>query len=141
MTAAPKPSQTQPGNQAPVVLLIDDDLETRATSSELLADLGYRPVVARNGLEGLQLLRRGLAAAAIVIDLYMPLMDADSFCDALDEEPPLTSIPRIIMSADHGAGTPFRISRCRAVGFLRKPVEPRALETMLEQVVRSVDKT
>ncbi len=141
MTLAPKPSETQPSTTVPVVLLIDDHLETRASASELLADLGYQPVVARNGLEGLQLLRRGLAPAALLIDLYMPLMDADSFCDALNEEPALTAIPRIIVSADHGAGTAWRLSRCRARGFLRKPLDLSELETLLEQVLRSVDET
>lgn len=57
------------------MLVADDDLETRAATSELLADMSYWPVTTRNGLEELEYLRRGVAPIAMLIDLYLPLMD------------------------------------------------------------------
>ncbi len=113
-----------------LVLVVDDDLETRAAVSELLADLDYWPMTTRNGLEALESLRRGVRPSAILIDAYMPLMDGEAFCSACDEDPRLRDIPRILVSANLEAAS--RVSRCRARGFLSKPVDAGALVKALE---------
>ena len=102
------------------VLVIDDDLDTRAATSELLADMGYWPMTMRNGLEALEFLRLGGKPAAILIDLHMPLMDGEAFCAACDADPRLGKIPRLLISANPDAER--RSSVCGARGFLRKPV-------------------
>jgi len=113
-----------------LILVIDDDLETRAAISELLADLDYWPMTTRNGLEALESLRRGVRPAAILVDAYMPLMDGEAFCAACDEDPALARIPRILVSANRDAA--LRITRCRATAFLSKPIDPKELVRALE---------
>ncbi|MBL8950710.1 MAG: response regulator [Myxococcaceae bacterium] len=117
-----------------LVLVIDDDLETRAAISELLADLDYWPVTTRNGLEALESLRRGVRPAAILVDAYMPLMDGETFCAACDEDPGLRDIPRILVSANRDAAA--RVGRCRAVGFLEKPIDAAELVKALDALQR-----
>ena len=117
------------------VLVIDDDRDTRVAASEMLTEAGYRPVTARNGLEALQLLRMGERPLAMIIDMYMPLMDGESFCDSCDADPRFASIPRIIVSVNKTTGQHLR--RWRAVAFLDKPIDPeRLLESLATVAVR-----
>ena len=107
------------------VLVIDDDRDTRVAASEVLTEAGYRPVTARNGLEALQLLRSGERPAVMIIDMYMPIMDGESFCDTCDTEPRFANIPRIIVSVNKTNGQHLR--RWRASAFLEKPIDPEQL--------------
>ncbi len=126
-----KPTRIKRSMDKGLVLVIDDDLDTRAAASELLADMDYWPVTMRNGLEALNYLRRGVEPVAILIDYYMPLMDGESFCQALDEDPRLQKIPRILISANRDADHRQRF--CGAMAFLQKPIEGSALEQTLRQ--------
>ena len=113
------------------MLLVDDDVETRAAGSELLADLNYWPVTMRNGLEALEFLRQGFRPVAIIVDLYMPLMDGEAFCEALRELPQLDGVPRILISAHPGAAD--RVARCGAAACLPKPIDPAVLADVLKR--------
>ena len=129
--AEAKPSRVKRAMDKGLILVIDDDLDTRAAASELLADMDYWPVTTRNGLEALEYLRKGVQPIAILIDLYMPLMDGESFCQALDQDPRLAKIPRILISANRSAEQ--RMKMCGAAGFLPKPISGTALEAALRQ--------
>ena len=111
------------------MLLVDDDLNSRAAIAELLVDLGHWPVTARNGLEALELMRRGVRPVAVMIDLYMPLMDGESLCRELESNPELRDIPRLLISAAPNARG--LADRCGAAALLAKPVDPDALEAAL----------
>ena len=111
------------------VLVVDDDFDTRASVSELPYDLGYWPMTMRNGLEALEYLRLGGRPAAMLIDLYMPLMDGEAFCAACDADERLVQIPRILISANPDASR--RTAVCRATAFLSKPVSEADLELVL----------
>jgi CheY-like chemotaxis protein len=118
-----------------VVLVADDDLETRAATTEILIDAGYVPATARNGLEALEHLRAGLRPAVLVVDLYMPLMDGEALCRALDQDPQHALIPRILLSGNEAAAS--RQSACGAVFFISKPVDGEKLIRAVEHAVRT----
>ena len=111
------------------VLVIDDDRDTRAAASELLADLGYWPMTMRNGLEALEYLRLGGKPVAILVDLYMPLMDGAAFCAACDADPRLQKIPRILVSAHPKDASSATYKRVATV--LPKPLSGAVLEETL----------
>lgn len=112
------------------ILIVDDDRDTRVAASELLMEAGYRTITARNGLEALQLLRGGERPLAMIIDMYMPIMDGESFCDTCDTDPVFATIPRIITSVNKNNGAYIR--RWRASAFLEKPIRAeRVLEAIL----------
>ena len=128
-TASAKRSKGCRTYEKGAVLVIDDDLDTRAACSELLADLGFWPMTMRNGLEALEYLRLGAKPMAVLVDLYMPLMDGETFCAACDADPRLAKIPRVLMSANPEGQT--RSAVCRVQVFLPKPVSSAALEQFL----------
>jgi CheY-like chemotaxis protein len=59
---------------APAILLVDDDRDTCATLSDILADLGYRVAVAYDSPAALELSRRQPYALAL-LDFLLPGMD------------------------------------------------------------------
>lgn len=114
------------------ILVIDDDLDTRAATVELLEDSGYSAISARNGLEAMQILRGGMKPSAMLIDLYMPLMDGEALCQELDRDPALGGIPRIVISSRRDGQT--RVARCGARAFVAKPIKPDALFDALGEI-------
>jgi CheY-like chemotaxis protein len=63
---------------------------------------GWRPVTATNGLEALRLLKSGLPAKAILLDLMMPAMDGWEFRRAQRADPDLANIPVIVLTGIRG---------------------------------------
>jgi PAS domain S-box-containing protein len=57
---------------AGVVLLVDDDEPVRASTADMLQDLGYAVTEASSGEQALAMLRAGLAADVLVSDHLMP---------------------------------------------------------------------
>jgi CheY-like chemotaxis protein len=114
-----------------VVMIVEDDDDTREAMSEAIGILGYRTVTATNGREALSMLRGRDASVpcVIVLDLMMPEMDGWELSAELKTDPVLASIPIVIVTADVNA------SRHTAAGeamFLQKPVEL----SILQQTIR-----
>jgi two-component system chemotaxis response regulator CheY len=120
------------------VLVVDDDAEVRAATADLLEEAGYLTIDAQNGLEALEILKRGVRPLAMLIDLHMPQMDGEQLCGACACDPRFATIPRIVVSG-HRDG-PARVKRCGAVGFLAKPIDWhrlwRTLDGLDEQLRR-----
>jgi CheY-like chemotaxis protein len=84
---------------APAVLVVEDDPELLSMMDQLLHLEGFAPVTAVNGLEALRLLKSGLRAKAILLDLMMPVMDGWSFRRAQRLDPQIADIPVIVLTA------------------------------------------
>lgn len=63
-----------PARDVPVLVVEDDD-DTREVLRLLLEDDGYRVLEARDGAEGLGVLRASREPLVVVVDWWMPLMD------------------------------------------------------------------
>jgi CheY-like chemotaxis protein len=91
---------------------------------------GFNVAEASNGVEALAYLRAGSGAAAILLDLRMPLMDGWAFaaCNA-----PTLRLPtfRIVIS---GADT-HRFGELHAVATLEKPVEMSSVVSLLRELL------
>lgn len=61
-----------PGGDLPLVLLVDDELQTRRTVRRKLATLGHPIIEARNAAEALRLLERVEGIATMISDINMP---------------------------------------------------------------------
>ncbi|WP_225414157.1 hybrid sensor histidine kinase/response regulator [Stigmatella hybrida] len=117
--------------ESTTVMVVDDDVDVRSGIAELLQSSGYKVTAAANGAEALELLRRGPLPNLILVDLSMPVMDGESFCNACSDDAELASIPRFIISAD--AATAVKLTRHGAAGFLGKPLQANALLNAVEQ--------
>jgi CheY-like chemotaxis protein len=99
------------------VLIVEDDEVIRESMSELFALEGFEVSAAANGREALELLRAGWRPCAVLLDLFMPVMDGWQFLAEIERDRELVDLPITIVSA---AGE--RISGVGRRRVLRKPV-------------------
>ncbi len=102
------------------VLIIDDDADIRGILVAALEEQGYRAISAANGLEALELLRiLPTPPSAILLDLRMPVMDGRQFCAEQRQDPLLSKIPVVVVSAN--GNVEEEASQVAASAYLRKP--------------------
>jgi CheY-like chemotaxis protein len=89
------------GNVSDVVLIVEDEYAARTGMEQILHRAGYAPVSAPNGQAALDLLRAGVPARVIILDLMMPVMDGWAFRREQLRDPHLAHIPVIVLSALH----------------------------------------
>jgi CheY-like chemotaxis protein len=82
------------------ILVVDDDPEIRETMIEVLQEAGYEAVGAADGLEALAQLRDPEDRWCVVLlDLMMPNMDGRTFRSQQLQDPGISPIPVVIVSA------------------------------------------
>ena len=115
MQVSPDPAETPR-----TVLIVDDDDPLREALRDLMVEEGFRPLVASNGAEALEIIHREGPPLLILLDLMMPVMDGWQFQAALEKSPELLDVPVIIIS-DHVQSRVIAGAR-GARFFVRKPV-------------------
>jgi CheY-like chemotaxis protein len=82
------------------VLVVEDDDIIRDTLLDFLDDNGYQAVGALHGEDALAKLRQAAASPClIVLDLMMPVMDGQVFRERQLQDPALSKIPVVVISA------------------------------------------
>src|ERR1051325_8999282 len=124
------------------ILIVDDDEQQRSALAAMLSDCDFETHVAADGQEALERLST-FNADVILADLVMPCMDGFELLRRLKERGNLT--PAIALT---GFGSMEKaisaVHDLKAFWFLEKPVERRALKTLLERAIgykRSLQKT
>ena len=80
-------------------ILIIDDVETnRFVLRNIITDMGYQPVLAENGKQGLKIMER-IVPELILLDVAMPEMDGFEFADIIRKDVRFRNIPIIFISA------------------------------------------
>jgi PAS domain S-box-containing protein len=125
LTPAPKPS----GPAGKVILVIDDEADSRALLTQMIEEAGCHVVSADSGELGL-LMARKLRPHLIATDLLMPGMDGWQVLRAIKTDPDLRSIPTVIISVVAGEN---RAGIFGAVEILQKPVERGELLAVLKK--------
>ena len=118
------------------VLVIDDERGLSQALAIRLRAAGFLATTADNGLSG-------LAAAheqrpdAIVLDMRMPDMDGSEVHARLRQNPHLSSIPVIVLSANVQDSARHSALAEGAFAYLTKPYDPReVVATVLEAIAR-----
>jgi CheY-like chemotaxis protein len=113
------------------ILVVEDDAATRDAVALVLEDEGYSVTGVANGQEALSHLRQTPPPNLIVLDLMMPVMNGLEFRQQQTQDPALSSIPVLVISADGAVSQ--KAAALGAKDFLRKPID---LDLLLEAVQR-----
>lgn len=112
------------------ILLVDDEFIVRATTADMLEDLGYHVVEAESGEEALALIADGLKPVMLLTDHLMPGMTGTDLADRIRDT--LPALPILVVSGyaeDEGLPAAFP----RLVKPFRQEELGAALAALLKQ--------
>jgi two-component system, OmpR family, response regulator CpxR len=108
------------------VLVVEDDIDIRESLMGFLEDNGYETVGAVHGQDALQKLGgTGERPCMILLDLMMPVMDGRTFLEQQLQQPALSQIPVLIVSASRDAEQTAK--DMHTAGHLAKPLNLKQL--------------
>jgi CheY-like chemotaxis protein len=114
---------------APLVLVIDDDHTIRDLLGRYLSREGYRVQTAATGEEGIEM-ARSLKPVAITLDVMMPSMDGWSVLGALKADTRTAGIPVVMVTIVDQKNIGFALG---AAEYLSKPVDRDQLIQVLSR--------
>lgn len=119
----------------PQALIVDDCRFIAERVARVLEAKGFDCTVAGDGYKGLEHLR-GRRFDLFVLDVDIPMIDGFSLlrrlrCDAMHSETPVLMLSTEPSETDHD-----RAVALGATGILRKPLQLRPLNQMLDSIVR-----
>lgn len=117
------------------VLVIEDDEGIRDAVAESLEEAGYGVWLAANGAIAIGELRASSDLPfLILLDLMMPVMDGAQFLQEMRQDPRLSALPVVVVTADGNA-----IAKAAALGTqsgLKKPVQLKELLSTVSKYAR-----
>ena len=135
MVCAAKPTAERPmAEELPArILLVDDNPVNQMLGVRMLERLGYRPDVAGNGAEAVDLLMR-MAYDVVLMDVQMPVLDGFDATRQIRQSKPPEQQPWIVaMTAEALSGDEARCLSAGMDDYAAKPVQMPALVAALRK--------
>jgi two-component system cell cycle response regulator DivK len=108
------------------ILVVDDDIDNRTISSEILAAAGHTVLTATNGLEAIDIAVKE-RPDMIFMDLSMPKMSGWEAASKLKAMPELSKTPIIAFTAHAMVGDEKKAVDAGCNDYLTKPCVPKAI--------------
>jgi CheY-like chemotaxis protein len=143
------------GNMPKKILIVDDEADQRTFLSTVLEENGYASLGAKDGVEGLELLRKE-KPDLVLLDLMMPKKSGISMFQELRSDPDLTHIPVVVVTGvSEVTGVDFRHFMYKQPlrdekkfvettgltkytipdGYIEKPIDPDQLIKVIEEAL------
>lgn len=119
--------------QAIIVLLADDNIDSCEMLSEYLQALGYQIMLAYNGKEAIQRVEEQ-PPNVILMDIQMPVMDGLEAIRHLKADPRFVNIPIIALTALAMRGDRERCLEAGADEYLSKPVNLKMMVNLIDSL-------
>lgn len=103
-----------------MILVVDDQAESRTILSRVLSRNGYQVSTAVRGDHAISVAGT-VRPALILLDMFLPDMDGIETCRRLRSIAELASVPIIFVTAAHDRGLLLRAYECGAVDYVTKP--------------------
>jgi CheY-like chemotaxis protein len=126
-----------PPREPPLVLIVEDDPETRHLYLSVFASEGFRTEEAHNGLQALEK-ARALRPDLILTDIAVPGIDGIELCRRLRSDAETRDIPVLAVTGYEDRHYPDRASIAGANRILLKPLHPEVLLAEARQLLSTV---
>ncbi len=117
---------------AKTVLLVDDEPDVVMMVRGRLASWGYEVVIAVNGQEALDAVRRR-PPDLILLDLKMPILGGRDTCHQLKADPRFAKIPVVLMTSSSAGVVQEELRDIGADDYVLKPFEPAELQAKIQR--------
>jgi two-component system phosphate regulon response regulator PhoB len=143
-------------NMSKKILIVDDEADQRTFLSTVLEENGYASISAKDGVEGLELLRKE-KPDLVLLDLMMPKKSGISMFQELRSDSNLSDIPVIVVTGvSEVTGVDFRNFMFKQPlqdetkfvettgltkytipdGYIEKPIDPDGLIKIINDVLK-----
>jgi two-component system phosphate regulon response regulator OmpR len=119
-------------DDAPHLLVVDDDRRIRDLLSRFLSNEGYRITTAETAADARAKLK-GLSFDLLVLDVMMPGETGFEFARSLRE---ISSVPILMLTARDAAESRIKGLEMGADDYLSKPFEPRELSLRIANILK-----
>ncbi|MBN9594840.1 MAG: response regulator transcription factor [Afipia sp.] len=131
-TAASERPRHQPADDAPHLLLVDDDRRIRDLLSRFLGNEGYRVTTAKSAADARAKLS-GLHFDLLILDVMMP---GETGFDLARSIRTASAVPIIMLTARHEAESRIEGLQIGADDYVAKPFEPRELVLRIANILK-----
>jgi CheY-like chemotaxis protein len=125
---------SEPEMEPPVVLVVDDNEDSRIIYGSTLRHVGYEVRTANDGLQALESASR-YAPDLILLDISMPLMDGMEALERLKRDPRTAGIPVVAVSARVGRDQHAEVLQAGFREVLLKPITPAQVLESVRRIV------
>jgi len=132
--APPNPQQPSGCQSCRKMLIVEDNQVNRLVLKKMLSQ-EYGILEAPNGKAGLDILHSGENIEAVLLDIFMPIMDGYEFLRKKAQDPALRDIPVLVLSQSDNRESEEKARQLGASGFVRKPYDPENLRSALNSLV------
>jgi len=122
-------------NQAPTILIIDDDAEIRYSLTRVLSPRGYRVIEAASGEQGVELVRSGPPPDLVFLDLRMGEMGGIEALQHLRAANPRQLV--VLMTAFGTAQTAIEAMKYGAFDYVMKPFDSAKVLALVENALKT----
>ena len=116
------------------ILIIEDEADVRNFAVRVLEMEGYHVLQARDGEEGMKLVREG-RISLVLLDLRLPKRSGWEVLVLLKSEPELSVIPVIVFTASAAVAQRERALKMGAADYLVKPLSAAGLKEAVNRVL------
>ena len=127
---------TQPDQDAPLILVIEDDKFMRIQLQRAMEQAGYQVAQACDGEEGLAVYLR-LQPDIVLLDALMPVMDGFTCCTQLRSLPGGDRIPVLMITALEDRESVDRAFEAGAVDYITKPIHWAVLRQRVRRLLQA----
>lgn len=120
------------------ILLVEDNAINQQVAQGILEHFGLRVTVAGDGLEAMEILKRG-AFDLVLADIQMPRMDGYELARAIREQERQTHLPIVAMTAHAMEGDREKCLQAGMDDHLPKPIDPDQLYATLDRWLNRSD--
>lgn len=118
-------------DNTPCILIVDDSLSARRTMSQLVSDAGYRSLVAKDGLEAVDVLQE-TRPDLVLVDLEMPRMNGLELTAHLRTKTETKDLPVIVVTSRSTEKHRKQAMFAGATAYMTKPFQESELLDVIE---------
>ncbi len=108
------------------ILSVDDSATMRAMLEETLSEAGFDVLLAKDGVDGLEVLERE-TPQLIITDINMPRLDGFGFIEQVRRSSNNRAVPIIVLSTEFDETKKETARNAGATGWIVKPFDPEKL--------------
>ena len=119
------------------IMIVDDSVSVRRVVSNMIKNAGWQPVMARDGMEALEIIQRSAQPPdLILLDIEMPRMDGYELTATLRGQEAYHDIPIIMLTSRAGEKHRRKAFDLGASEYVVKPYQDETLLNLVRRLVQ-----